>query len=66
MCLPLGATNETVESPGASCNLQGIDFMHLHNQNFFVVQSKGNVFNSFLGNGAKNFSTESEPHIIGG
>jgi hypothetical protein len=26
MCLPLGAITETVESPGASCNLQGIDF----------------------------------------
>jgi hypothetical protein len=27
MCLPLGGTTETVESPGASCNLQGTYFL---------------------------------------
>jgi hypothetical protein len=33
--------------------------MHLPNQYFFVIQSQGNVFNSFPENDAKNVITES-------
>jgi hypothetical protein len=32
----------------------------------FVVQSHGNVFNSFPGNGAKNVITDIHPHIARG